>query len=291
MTEQYGDPGTEAPDIKEVEAAPEDAEIEAPEAEDEAPEAVEPRQFDPDTVEKARRYGWKPPEEWVGSKKGYVDDPERFLELPSTLRKRLEESDDRLKKADDRLSRMDRVMNTAMERQKAQHEAELESVRKQMRSAVEEGDVEKYDELSKRQEQLSKQAPEPEKQDDKPQLPPAVSAYMERDEGKWLKDPYLAQQASMIVDAGLKANEVPTGNAEAQLRYAEQRVRQLFPQYFETPATRAAKTDGGGMASARNSKPEDKIPAEDRATLKGLVDQGIFKDMKEAAKYYLEDNG
>jgi len=235
MTEQYGDPETEAPDFEEVEAAPEDAEIEAPEAEDEAPEAVEPRQFDPETVEKARRYGWKPPEEWVGSKKGYVDDPERFLELPSTLRKRLEESDERLKKADDRLSRMDRVMNTALDRQKAQHEAELEAVRKQMRSAVEEGDVEKYDELSKRQDQ--------------------------------------------------------PGDPDAQLRYAEQRVKQLFPSYFETPAKRAARTDGGGMASARNSKPEDKIPAEDRAQLKGLVDQGIFKDMKEAAKYYLEDNG
>lgn len=244
---------------------------------------------DPKDAEEARKYGWRPKEEFDRDPKGWVD-AKRFLELPSTEVKRLR--DENKRKDEDyeaRFKRLDESNKAAMQRaielQKAEYQREMEALRIKQREAVENADPEAFDALEA---QRAKLRPPQETVEQGP--PPELEAYRNSDKGKWLNDPILRDMGARAIHlAGMDSAPVAK-----QIEYAEQQVRQYFPHIFQAPdpAPQRSKVDGGGMGAAPNRKGVTALPAEARAAAKEFVEMGLYKSMDEyAADYWKQEGG
>lgn len=280
------------------------AEEELIEQEDETVEAEEipegPSEEEIQAQEEARKYGWRPKEEFDLAPEGWVD-AKRFMELPSTqnkmLRDELRELRNQTSKAEEtfaeRLERLDRANRAAMEaalrKQQEEHEAKLAELTQTQRRAAEEGDMATYDAIERQKaslkppEPVQTETPQTEPKNDGPD--PEVVSYREKNE--WTQDPVLWKFAADAVSAN---PDILRKSAKEQLEYAEARVKDLFPHKFEQPRARPSRVDGGGLAGGRKSgKGASDLPSEARAAGQEFVEAGVFKTMDDYAKAYFGD--
>jgi len=139
-----------------------------PEIEEEIAEEEIAEEQDPggdDAAEEARKYGWRPKEEYDRDPEGWVD-AERFLEFPSTiskqlrdqkrdLQKQLDGSEASRKRDIDRLSASTKqAIDIARKQEQERYQTELAAIQAQKRQAVDTADTEAYDSLSKRESEL-----------------------------------------------------------------------------------------------------------------------------------------
>lgn len=268
----------------------EEQEIEEPEP-DEGQEPA-PVERDPEAEAEARKYGWRPKEDFDRDPAGWVD-AKRFLELPSTQKKMVQDELRQVKtETEKRMERLERANKDAMERalavQKDNYERELSQLRAAQRRAVEEGDTQRYDLLERREQQLLGAPPKMEEpKEEAPQGPdPYIAQYSATPEGSWINDPMLREFGRQAIDA---ANGAAGHSAQEQVAYAEKKLREYFPHKFEQQKPRPAKVDGGGLAGGRKSGGADKLPPEARKAGKEFVSQGLFKSLDEYAKSYFEE--
>lgn len=266
----------------------------------EEPEGAEPVAEDPEAEAEARRYGWKPKDEFGLDQKGWVD-AKRFLELPATLRKiqRDEARDlrEQVARQNETLARMEQANRAAIERARKQeqerYEAELARIRKEQRAAAEMADVRTFDAL---QEQAAKlKAPEPiQPQPQAPQVSEddqrVLREYAEKN--PWITVPGMQQEAFNVVQAALDRG-VALRNAAEQLAFAETAIRQKYGFMFpaeQKASPSASRVDSGGLGgSAPRMKP---LPPEARAVARDLISEGIYKTEAEyAADYWKELEG
>lgn len=250
-------------------------------------------QRDPEAEAEARKYGWRPKEEFDRDPEGWVD-AARFLELPSTHKKMLrDELRETKQEMADRLARLEKANKAAMERaleaQKAQYEAQLHQVRAAQRKAVEDGDTAAYDRLEIYERDLLKRAPTPARaEEQKPAPDPYVEQYRGSQAGQWLNDPYLYARAAEIIDLSKGA---AGATAADQIAYAEARLKEFYPQKFAPaqPAKPAqARVDGGGLASGKRRSDVDRLPPEAVKAAKEFIEEGYIKSLEEYAKSYWE---
>lgn len=256
-------------------------------------EAEEPPARDLEAEAEARKYGWRPKEEFDRDPDGWVD-ADRFLELPSTHKKMLkDELRERDKTLEDYKLRMERLektnkvaMDQALAAQKTQYEAELRQVRAAQRKAVEEGDTDRYDRLEAYEQSLLKEPPKtPEMEPERPGTDPYIEQYQASPEGQWLNDPILRKFGADAINLAGK-NDAP---AHEQVKIAEAAVRDYFPHKFEAPAPKRQKVDGGGLAGGKARQTASKLPPEALKAAKDFVAQGIFKSVDDYAKAYFEE--
>lgn len=272
-----------------------------PEVEEQGP-SPEELEAQKEAQEEARKYGWKPKEEFTLAPEGWVD-ADRFLELPSTQNKVLRDMNRNLskaveetkKEAQERFERLERTNRMAMERaiqqEKDRHKTELANVRAAQRKAVDDGDLETYDSLEKREiELLSNPPSEPELADPqeslKAQAAQEVTAYRSTEDGKWLNNPMLARQAYEVIEYTPGAKALDT---MGQIQLAKQSLEGMYPHLFpkQAPAGRTqTKVDGGGLASSSGSKGVNSLPAEALKVGKEFVSDGIYKTLEDYAKDY-----
>lgn len=274
--------------------------VETPEAmEQEAPqpEAVDdgPSWTDQDADE-ARALGWKAPDEWKGEKPaGYIDDPNRYLERISenrifkTLKK---QSDDRVAEIErnftEKYSRLERVQNMAMERQKQQYEEEMRNITSQQRDAVENADVDRWQELEDRKGKLTAPELPAEEPASAPQPDPYVQQYM--NDNEWTKNPTLMRAAFEMVEGNAA---VKSQGPQEQIAYAEAELRKMYPVYF-APQTQerpkpAQRVDGGGLAGGRKKSAYDALPVEAKTAFQSFVSRGIYKNDDASKKAYADE--
>lgn len=267
-----------------------------PQAEPAEPQEAspEPPQADPEAEAEARKYGWRPKEEFDRDPEGWVD-AARFLELPSTHKKMLrDELRDTKQEMADRLARLEKAnkeaMKRALEAQKSQYEGQLQQVRAAQRKAVEEGDTAAYDRLEGYERDLLKRAPAAEVEEVKPQTDPYVEQYRGSEAGQWLNDPYMYARAAEIIDLSKGA---AGATAADQIAYAEARLREYYPHKFASPPKKAvqARVDGGGLAGGKKRSDASRLPPEALKAAKEYVEEGIFKSVDEYAKQYWEMEG
>lgn len=241
----------------------------------------------------ARKYGWRPKEEFDRDPEGWVD-ASRFMELPATHLKMQRDITKRLQKElqerDDRLSNIERTAKMAVEaarkQERTKYEAELESIRKERRAAAEEGDVARIDALDKREDEVRKNAPAV---DDEPRteataIAPEIQTYL--DANDWTKNPAAISFARGAIDLNREIQLLPPMK---QVEWAEKKVREAFPELF--PAQKRAsesKVDPGGLGllTRKSGKSADDLPADAKAIGKEFVSQGLFKSIDEYAKSY-----
>lgn len=269
-------------------------EIEAPEENTPEPPKVE---ADPEAESEARRYGWKPKEEFTLAPDGWVD-ASRFLELPSTqvkvmrdLNKRLEKE---LREYGDRMSRVQSVsevaINRVREQERAAYEAKLAEIEAQKRAAVEVGDTHQYDRLAEQQRRMQPPAVEA----PAPQIVPEVKEYL--DTAKWVKDPQAFNFARDLIDQTPAVQRLPPLE---QVKWAERQLREVgqFSQHFAAPAEpvrpAASKVDGGGMGmlGRKAGKTAADLPPDVRKIAESFVKEGIFKTVDEYAGDYFAQGG
>lgn len=251
--------------------------------------------------DEARKYGWRPKEEFDRDPEGWVD-ASRFLELPSTNVKMLRDTKRELegqladlkKSQTEEISRIQAVSKKATERQlereKAAYEAKLRELQAGQRKAVEEADTEAFDNLRALEAEHRKHEPQPEPEmpgqpQQQPQIDPLISSYVEQHE--WAKNPLLWGEATQAVEYGLRSKQIQPDNTQAQIDYAESVMKAKYPHLFAKPESRV---ETGGLATgAPRNKGVDDLPADAKRIGKEYVEDGVYKNMAEyAADYWSE---
>ena len=246
-----------------------------------------------ETQEEARKYGWRPRDQFTLNPETWVD-ADRFLELGSTQRKMLKDAlaqrDQRIEEQERKLEAIAALNRQTVERQVAQErqrfEQQLAALREHKRQAAEEADLARYDELDRQERQM--RPPQVEGHRDQPQEFPEVKAY--REANAWTQSADLWDAAVAAVAANPAIQSEPPAR---QLRYAEMAVRQAYPEAFAQPAPRQqaaqprqARVDGGGLGASSRGKGAESLPADVKAIARSEIENGHFANMDEYAKEY-----
>jgi hypothetical protein len=260
----------------------------------------------------ARKQGWKPLEEFKGGRERWTDADE-YLKRgdPRQLRTALDDQKRELAKLksereaekrdfEDRLGRLDKMSQTALERQRRQL---LGQAKANQRAAAEAGDMEAFDHWQDQEaaiaEDLDKEAKAfaPAKQQREAQdVPdPTIAGWVDSnpairyDPVKWNAAVAFFSEAT---------RDLPDGTIDDHLAHVEQRLAQTWPGAVkrrggnghaptqERRTSRAPQTESSGRMAARapRGKGWSDIPAEEKAIYKDYIKDGLFKDEADAAK-------
>lgn len=240
--------------------------------------------------EQARAFGWKSPDEWQGEKpSGYIDDPQAYLdrlENFTPFRKQREQFEAKQREWEDKFRRLDAMQEQALERQRAQLQAQMQDIAAGKRRAVEEADTDAYTALEQRERMMAQQYAQMMQQPPQPQgPPPEVASYVQANE--WAKDPALWEEAAQAIDYNPEIQKKP---ASEQLAYAESVMRRKYPHLFEQPKQRPQRqmVDSGGLAGGQRKSEFDKLPAEAKQQFKRFVEKGLFTDDTAGKKEYVD---
>lgn len=266
-------------------------EIEQNELEDIQEPTAEDLEARQELEEQARKYGWRPKEDFTKDPEGWVD-ADRFLELPSTnvkmqrdinreLTKKLSDLETTSKQ---QFEGMERAHKAALDmvRQKAEddYKAKMDEIAQQQRAAVETADTEAFDRLEKQKSSIR-----PPEQQDAPQVHQSVEQY--RAANEWAQDPALWNEAIMAVEFN---KDIQRRSPEEQIKYAESVMQRKYPHMFAAPEPaqpQRQRVDGGGLGTgARRGKGVNDLPADVLKVAKELVAEGVFKTEEAYAKAY-----
>lgn len=265
-----------------------------------APEPEDTRDYEAE----AREMGWVPESEWRGDKKPpRFLTAEEFVERGQTvipiLRKQLAGKDEEIAKIradfETRAQRLERMSEETQRRQKAQHEAEIASLRQVMRKAAETGDMDEYDRVSQQLDTAIKSAPA--EIDDTPDKPEDKGAIVREWVGKnpWYQTDFdLANEAKNYSEWWVGNN--PGKSVQDELAAVEAHVKNKYPEKFgmAKPQTKPkpnggmAAVDGGGAFAGATQKNtlSVKLNKHERAQADRDVAAGIYKDVEEWASVY-----
>ena len=249
--------------------------------------------------EEARLFGWKSSDEWQGEKPaGYIDNPQEFMDRVQRSRifqKMQERLDDQDRVRKEETQRLERMNQMALERQKKQYETELQNVRTLRDTAVEEGDMDRYRQLTKQEQDMLADAPQfdatPQQQ--QPQVDPTLQTYMAGDGGSWLRDPFLGQAAVEIVERSPGAKML---SAVEQAELAKRQLQAIYPDRFPQqeapkPKQQVQTVDAGGLAggAGKTNSAFAKLPADAKKQFSRFVSEGLFADTKEDREEYANE--
>lgn len=220
---------------------------------------------DAEVEARARRWGWRPQEEFRGPKDKWIDARE-FVErgendLP-ILRERLRTADSReikrereVKELTDKVAEMGGVLSEFAEYNRTSEQRAYERARRDIKNeiqeAVAEGDVAKFNEKQAELDDLEKTAPKPKPAATtqtqpaapaapaapaKPQISEVVQTWLDDKDNDWFhKNVPMSGWATYA-----HGENVKNGMSEAEsLRAISEDARKTFPNYFENPARKA----------------------------------------------------
>lgn len=278
--------------------------------ESESEETLEPEQpqIDPGIEAKAREMGWVGKEEFRGPENAwrpadeFVERGEQFLPIVRSQLKKEQLERQQLAQAmvqkeaefNERLERMGKVYQAANEKQRLFAARQIEQEKRQ---AVETGDLEAFDNLSRREMDLYQEfTPEPIESEPKPQQPPQpqvdpVAAEWVQQNQWFLTDPTLKAIAEQ---KHIELNQTQPGlSIQDNLNQVKAHAMEKFPEKFGITQKKRqgfSPVEGTARSASASLKPKTKgwneIPSDDRKQLKTFVDDETFKDKDEAAKAY-----
>lgn len=240
-----------------------------------------------ETEELAKKYGWRPREEFDLDPEGFVE-AEKFLEFSSTQVRILRDEANAQKaefeaaKADmdKRVEALTATTQMALKRQEEQmqeaHKRELERIHNEQIQAVQEMDTDRFEKLKKEEADL------------KPVQASTDQIYVDnyRKENEWVNDPLLWK---IGIDAVSAAGPAAGESIQEQLKYAEEKVKDLYPHKFAAPVEekpQITKIDPGGLGGGINTSDDMTLPPEAKAAAKEFIEMGLYKDEAEYAKDY-----
>lgn len=269
MEEMMGDVGPEAelPQTDDISEAPDDG----------LPES------DPYEAE-AMKYGWKPADDWAGD--GHMSAEKFMTRGPGTSRKLEAQVSDLTKRldevtqsSDERIRRTEQAVKAAAD---ARVKAAEDSIRAQMREAVESGDTARFDELEKQRDEI--------RQEQQPSGPSeadqnAVKAWV-ADNPKYQSDPIFQGAAQ---GAWKQAEAAGITSVPDILKFVDGKLGEMYgsktPEPTPTPKRAAPAVEAGGVAPRRQrGKGWSDIPAEDRKLAEEFISDGTFDELAKSQK-------
>ena len=257
----------------------------------------------------AREMGWVPKEEWNG-------DPERWRpadefvqrgkEILPIVQSRMQRVIDQQKTAlekqekdfSDRIEKLNKANAVALKKQREQIEAYFDTRKKQ---AVELGDIEAYEKVSKDEKDALAEFDKETKEKQKPERSPGPELSPEQ---RAIRDGWFAENPWFQADALLshvaqgihvqRGNERPHEPLEQNLAYVAQEIRKRFPEKFA--GTQANGKMSGVFGGSRQSGGKvgslaARLPQEARDAAKEFIEDGVFESLEEYAKVYFEESG
>jgi hypothetical protein len=247
----------------------------------------------PSIEERAREMGWRPKEEWEGPEDKwreadeYVKRGEEFLPIVQARARALE---DKIKKQEEayaaRLQKIEEFNQRAMERQRAEFEAEKKRLQEEERQAVREADEDAYEAIQRRKQELERQV-----------SPEAAQPQGDQKAIEWAqRNPWFTQDRELHDIAVAAAGRVASrgGDTDAQIRAAETAVRAIAPDVLppaeEAPARPAPRQVAPDTPSAAarlvgaKRSPSADLTKEERETGQRFVKEGLFKNLDEYAR-------
>lgn len=250
--------------------------------------------------EKASKMGWVPQEEWKGDPEKWRP-AEEFVERGENIVPIMRERIDKLEKELEVISKLNKselkkVRDSAYEQAKKEYEKELSSLNREKFEAIQEADVEKYQQVEGKI--LKLQKPE-EPQEETSQVNPVFEDWNK-------KNTWYAPDLSDIGDADetltLFANAIagkiqadkPNLPPEQFFAEVEKRVRAEFPHKFDNPKRKEpAMAETGHQSAPKTKKTFSDLPDEAKRaytrTAERLKRQGREYSKEEYAKAYFEE--
>jgi len=256
----------------------------APEADIDAPPAR-----DPEIDAEARKYGWKPKEEFTLAPEGWKD-ADQFLDLTSIkyrrekdIRKERDAEVASLREQMGRIAAMtERQLNAKLAEERATYDQRIAELQRAKQEAVETADVDRFKAVEAQERQLRPPAP-----------PPVAPQDDVLKDFEWTKDPELVRVGAQMIDYTPRILALPH---RKQVEWVEKQLREAYPDRFTPPAQQApqgqqhtaSKVDGGGLAGGARTKGVDDLPADAKAAGREFVQRGLFKSLADYAKSYHE---
>jgi len=249
--------------------------------------------------------GWRPQDEYTGSKHPWVD-AKTFIERGERFRDKqaatIESLQAKIAAFDGTAAQMRKFMEAQLAKKDEEHKLNMQELRLQIKAATREGDDSRA--LSLEDELAARQAThEAEKQEVRAANPPAANtAAMQvyndwvADGNDWVNTDKVLGDHAFETGKQLKAR----GNAltgRAFLELVKAKVEEDFPRRFAqataAKTSRTATTAGGGKSSAGqnsvneyNGKTINDLPAEDLKIMKDLIKGGFYKSPADYLKAY-----
>ena len=258
--------------------------IEEPEAADE-PDA-ETGEDDAEVQARAERMGWAPKEKWRGAE-GEWKSAKEFIKHTEDSNGRLKHQ---VKNLDERLANAERMNKVITDRLKEQdrigYERALREIKDQKREAARVGDVDAFEELEQREENIRKNAAP--KEIAPPGEPAEITAWKQTN--AWFDSDAAMTREAMGIYEGYAAAHPKASIAEA-LEEVSRKMPLLHPEKFENPnRSTAPRVEGNGaLRGGKKGKGYADLPPEAKRAAKQFVDEKLFKSVEEyAADYFRE---
>lgn len=233
--------------------------------------------------------GWKPKSEFQGNDEDYVDAAtyiRRSKDIQDTMRQHLKENKRKLtaleKGIEDLRQHNERVYKVQLEKQKE----EIERLRQERRTAIEEGDVDKVEALEQKMSKLS------EKPEEKPQVDPEqYSMFTEWIKGnQWYNlDGVTEGDADMTAYADNLA-DLPEYQAlpyKQRLNKVTAKVKEMFPEHFKgngKPKAAVNPVEAPRMKAAQKKFSARDLNDDQKSIMRNFVRSGIMSEQE-----YIDD--
>jgi hypothetical protein len=247
-----------------------------------APDFEAKRETEPSAEEKASQQGWAPQDQWRGPPDKWVD-AETFLKRgennPRVLRERLDAAERRNAET---IARMEKMNQQALERQKAELDAERDRLLEQYAGnpqAVKQIVANHAQEVEKVTVEVNMDAEVKQAQDEWPRIEAAN------------KDVVFRAAAFQICEEMKDKGASPA----EQLAEVDKRLARRFPEYYDAepapsngaPPAGSRQMDGVRISGSRTSNYASRLPAAARVQGERFVKQGLFKSLEDYAKDYV----
>lgn len=244
------------------------------EIEVDAEDAPQERDFEAE----AKELGWVPKEEFRGPEDKWSDAEEyvrRGEEILPIVRANNKKLIEKTQKQEAELAEMRKTLDEfkgwRTQTEKRAYEQAMKNIESRQRQAVEEQDVEAFEEAVKDKESLVTRTTEAQE----PQPDPVAAAWTK--ENDWFNtDPVMQQFA--IAHHGQLLKEKPGLSLSENLEEVTEEVRRRFPEKFGNPRReKPNRVEGGGTPSGRSGKKGyADLPPEAKAACDRFVKQGLM---------------
>lgn len=255
---------------------------------------------EPEIIDRAVLYGWSPkedfkgdPQKWV-SADVFVKRAEEILPIAKSMNRKLETDLISTKAELAELKKtMKAIIKTHEKISQSTFDSAMRQLKKEQAEAVSEGDLEKWQSLEERREELSKQKPEEVKFEEAGVAGenPVVTQW--KKDNKWYDtDPELGTYADSI--ATFISTRTPGLPPEEFLQKVKDEVRKRFPEKFgnlkrsNPPSVDRTELSGGDVGGGSKKTYSD-LPPDAKAACNELIKQKVLTKEKYVKIYFEEE--
>ncbi len=248
----------------------------------------------------ASMLGWVPEDKWRGPKEGWTDARTFLQRTPEVIAQMKRTNRDLVEKVQRFEERFNQLDESQQQRERERIEQSLQALESQRDEALEENDVRRYHEVTRKieeqrqkQSQTEKSKPAEPAKTDAPQpdnIPPELADWGARN--SWYGSDMLMSSFANAVRDQVRSQNPQASTAEI-LAAIDREMPQRFPEKFDNPNRRQpAKTEtaaGRGAGRGKPAKGFSDIPASDQDAVRQYIAAGLASNLNEAAKLYWEN--